>query len=60
MSAAIAQPDASAIAEAVRERYRELTRRGRQSTLLELDEIVQIQRLLLAHSAYERGDGHAT
>ena len=53
------EPDGDAIAEVVRERYQELTRRGRRSTLDELDEIVQLQRLLLAHIAYKEAR-HAT
>lgn len=47
-------PDSEAIAEVVRERLTDLTRRGHQSTLDELDEIAKLQRLLCAHIVYIR------
>lgn len=48
----IPQPDSEAIAEVVRERYQYLTRRGHETTLDELDEVVMLQRLLMAHIVY--------
>lgn len=49
----IPQPDSDAIAEVVRERYTWLTRREHVSTLDELDEVVALERLLMAHAAYQ-------
>lgn len=53
------QPDGEAIADEVRKRYQHLTRRGHVSTLDELDEVVRLQRLLMAHIVYLREVRHA-
>ena len=52
LSDMIPQPDAEAIAEVVSDRYQYLTRRGHETTLDELDEVVKLQRLLMAHIVY--------
>jgi len=56
----IAQPDGEAIAEVVRDRYQYLTRRGHETTLDELDEVVALQRLLMAHIVYIQEVRYAT
>jgi hypothetical protein len=48
----VPQPDGEAIADAVRERYQHLTRRHHKTTLDDLDEVVRLQRLLMAHIVY--------
>lgn len=50
----IPQPDSDAIAGVIRERYSWLTRKGHETTFDELDEVVALQRLLMAHAVYKR------
>lgn len=62
MSSSIIQqpePDAESIAEVVSDRYQYLTRRYHETTLDELDEVVKLQRLLMAHIVYVKKAGEA-
>lgn len=52
-------PDGEAIADVVRERLIDLMRRGRPVSLDDVDEIVQLERLLFAHIAYVNQEGRA-
>lgn len=52
-------PDAESITETVRERYQYLIRRGHETTIDELDEVVRLQRLLMASIVFVQEVRHA-